>query len=595
MKILPRDGRARIVVALVLLLPAAVLSPRPGAVVAQQPVFTADVDLVRLHVAVLDREGRPVLDLRPEEFRVLDGGREAEVSVLLGPEETALDVALVLDLSNSMRWQEGRTRAERLIATLSPRDCVFLLGFSSRVGGSLWAAPGDRALREALLNAEAFGGTALHDAVLVALTELDRSMRGPTLRGSTTAPLNPDLGGTTVRRSGGGTCPVSTPTEIAVRRRALVLVSDGMDSTSRAGLDDVRVTAALAELPIFPVRLPVDPGRGGRGRRGMAGVDGVAVLELLAETTGGAVVESDGAGYERLVALLRGTWVVGYRAATPPPRSRLVGERCAVRVEVDRPGVTVLHRPARLGSVFDDAAARQYVAEAAGFLDEGLVDAADAALSRALALDPEYAPAWHLRALAQAAAGRFEEALEDALRAVRLGPGAPDRHELAMRLALELNRGDLAWEQAVRAAQAGIDLDPYRDALAAAAPSPDDLEARLAAPRVAVARPYVEATHPLLDAGTEIVVRAMRRALGDAPELALVADPTLADFVVSVRARDVDLEPPHALTGTVRVTDRGGEVRYAGTLNVRDLESSEEVDREAAAHVRGLSPRISPR
>jgi len=252
----------------------------------------------------------------------------------------------------------------------------------------------------------------------------------------------------------------------------------------------------------------------------------------------------------------------------------------------------VLHRPARLRMLADPAAARQYVAEAAAFLDQGLPDAGDAALARALAADPEYAPAFHLRALSRAERGDLEAAFDDALRATDLGPGVADRHQLAMRLALTLERPDLAWAQAIHAAQAGIELGDVRDELEALASPPADLNARLQAPRVAVARPYVESTNPLLDGGTEIVARAMRRAIAGSPELALIADPTLAEFVVSVRARTVSLDPPHALSGTVRVASRGGEVRYAGTLNVRDLELGSEVTREMASHVRQMRSRL---
>jgi VWFA-related protein len=579
---------------------ACVALVEPAAAQEPRPVFASDVELVTLNLSVLDSAGRPVTDLRLEEISVREGDRELALAILLSPEQTPLDIALALDLSNSMRWREGRQRAQSLIDTLGVDDCLFLLGFSSRVGGSLWAQASDPGVDEALLNAEAFGGTALYDAIRVALTELDRSTSGATLRGSTTGALNPDLGGTAVRRVRDGVCPAVLRPGDVPRRRALVLVSDGVDSTSRSAFDDVRVAAAVAGVPVFPVRLPSDAFPGGRGRgprRGPgAGPDGAAILGELAAITGGQVVDSDTAGYERLVSLLRGSYLIGYHpAAEAAPRSRLTRGREPVTVDVSRPGTTVLHRPARFRGAVDPAVAQQYVAQAASFLDEGLDDAAAAALDRALAADPEYAPAYHLRALAYAQEEDLERALDNALRAADLGPGVADRHELAMRLALDSERSEIAWEQAVFAGQAGLDLTPYEASLSAGSSPPADLAARLAAPRVAVARPYVESTNPLLDGGTEIVSRAMRRALSAAPGLALVADPTLADFVVTVRARSVALDPPHALVGTIRVSSRAGSVAYAGTLNVRDLEQGPEVRREIEMHVREMADDLTER
>ena len=241
-----------------------------------RPAFDANVELVTIGVSVLDEDGVPVANLEAADFRITEDGIAREAALLLTPDATPLDIALVVDLSNSMSDNEWRRRASEFFEALAGHDCAFLLGFSTDVGGSVWGPPDDERLHAALRETEAVGGTALFDALLIGLRELEQSGSGGTLRGAARGALNPEARGTAaVRGRANNPCPASIPAgrendPTYARRKAVVVVSDGIDSTSTSTADDVLMAAELTGIPIFPVNLGgSDRGArrgGGRGR-----------------------------------------------------------------------------------------------------------------------------------------------------------------------------------------------------------------------------------------------------------------------------------------------------------------------------------------
>ena len=127
----------------------------------QQPVFGVDVTLATISVGVLDGNGVPVTGLTAADFIVREEGQEREVGLTLTPSGAPLDIALVLDLSGSMARTPWRQRATGFLLSLNPRqDCVFLMGFSSGVGGSIWGRPNDSSMVDTINQTRTGGGTA---------------------------------------------------------------------------------------------------------------------------------------------------------------------------------------------------------------------------------------------------------------------------------------------------------------------------------------------------------------------------------------------------------------------------------------------------
>ena len=186
-------------------------------------VFRADVELVLHHVAVLDDEGGPVTGLKVSDFRVYEDGVRQEIALFLSPQNSPLDVALLLDSSTSLLpfGVTVRRAAKTFLSSLEIEDCVFLLPFNEDVAGGTWGRALDPRLQGVVDRIVMHGGTALYDALLAGLQGLDA---GRAVAAS--GPLEP-------RGCGSATAAVDSDQTaipaLLTRRRAVVLLTDGAD------------------------------------------------------------------------------------------------------------------------------------------------------------------------------------------------------------------------------------------------------------------------------------------------------------------------------------------------------------------------------
>ena len=110
---------------LALLLLAPLQAPRP-------PTFSVGVENVSVDVLVT-RGGRPVEDLRAQDFALTDNGVPQQVEVL-DRSTTTVDAVLVLDVSSSVRGERLaalRQAAHAFVGALWPADSVTLLAFAT--------------------------------------------------------------------------------------------------------------------------------------------------------------------------------------------------------------------------------------------------------------------------------------------------------------------------------------------------------------------------------------------------------------------------------------------------------------------------------
>jgi Ca-activated chloride channel family protein len=150
-----------------LLVPAALATARTD---AQQPVFSARVDTVRVDVDVR-RNGRPVPGLGAADFDVLDNGVPQKVD-LMAASAAPIDVVLVLDGSDSLDAKERAhltAAGATIIDALQPGERAALVTFSDRVAiRSLFSSdPG--ALKALVAAPTPAGDTALNDAAHAAM------------------------------------------------------------------------------------------------------------------------------------------------------------------------------------------------------------------------------------------------------------------------------------------------------------------------------------------------------------------------------------------------------------------------------------------
>jgi len=100
---------------------------------------------------------------------------------------------------------------------------------------------------------------------------------------------------------------------------------------------------------------------------------------------------------------------------------------------------------------------------------------------------PDLAPAFFYAGVALGRLERYNEAYDYLVRAADLDPGNGQIHQMACVAAVRGQRLEESWEQAILAAQGGVDMSGIFAQLENAGPPPDDFETRMAAPQVFVA------------------------------------------------------------------------------------------------------------
>ena len=211
----------------------------------EKPQYTirSDVRLVLLDVGVKNPHGGFVAGLTAANFRVFDNGRPQPITVF-DSGDAPVTVGILLDESSSMANKRGGVIAAALslIGQSNPRDQVSILHFNENVQrglpDSMLFSDNIDQLRAALSRALPQGRTALYDAVILALEQLELGRAG---------------------------------------RKTLVLISDGEDTASTHKRRDMVELVERSLATIYTIGLidPDDPDRN------------PGVLEQLAHISGG--------------------------------------------------------------------------------------------------------------------------------------------------------------------------------------------------------------------------------------------------------------------------------------------------------------------
>ena len=184
--------------------------------VSEGDVVRVETQLVTVPAVVTDRTGHPLTALRAENFVVFEDGK-AERVTNFATTEAPFEIALLLDTSGSTREELGliRDAANAFINALRPGDRVAVIAFNNAPGNGapmavvevLAPVTDDRnALRRAIENLGTSNGTPFYDALGRVADQLFRDPPRPEIRG----------------------------------RRAVVALTDGVDSTSDSGYEDAR-------------------------------------------------------------------------------------------------------------------------------------------------------------------------------------------------------------------------------------------------------------------------------------------------------------------------------------------------------------------
>jgi len=154
---------------------AAIITAAFAPAIAQQPTFSVRSETVRVDALITDR-GRPVRDLRPDDFELLDSGVPQQIA-FVNFEELPLTVTMALDVSVSIspeKLRHLRDGGHAVLENLKPQDEASLLTFADEVTLREPLTSMTDRLRPALdglqPSDQTFAGTALIDACYTAMT-----------------------------------------------------------------------------------------------------------------------------------------------------------------------------------------------------------------------------------------------------------------------------------------------------------------------------------------------------------------------------------------------------------------------------------------
>ena len=293
---------AFLAVASTALVPARAQAPRT-------PSFGTGIEIINLNLSVTDARSNFVVDLAQPDFAVFEDGIRQDLS-LFTHENLPISLVVMIDCSASMedKLTTAQAAAVRFTKTLRPQDLAQIVQFNDRAT-TLQPFTNDLdALDTAIRKTEASGPTALHNALYVALKDLMRDKKAAELR-----------------------------------RRAIVLLSDGEDTASLVTDDQVIELAKKSEINIYAISIrqnrPQD-----RMRQAFSQAE--YLVNTLTRETGGRAYFPTSLGeldqvYDRIAEELRTLYSIGYVSSN----ARRDGKwrRIVVRVP-EREGLTIRHK-----------------------------------------------------------------------------------------------------------------------------------------------------------------------------------------------------------------------------------------------------------
>ncbi len=267
-------------------------------------VFRAAVEMVSLNVTVTDQKQHYLTDLESKDFVVFEDGAKQDITYF---NRTTLPIALslLIDTSASMeqRLATAQDAAIGFARKLRPQDLAQVVDFDTRVKILQNFTSDASSLETAIRGTSAGGSTSMYNALYISLKELVK---------------------------------IQAKSDDEVRRRAVVLLSDGEDTSSLVTFEEVLDLAKRSATTIYAIGLQSREASLARGFR-----EAEFVLRQLSQETGGRAffpqrAEDLAAVYGEIADELASQYVLGY-ASTNPRRD---GAWRRLSVQVGRQGTT---------------------------------------------------------------------------------------------------------------------------------------------------------------------------------------------------------------------------------------------------------------
>jgi Ca-activated chloride channel homolog len=267
-------------------------------------------DLVLVPVLVTDSMDRPVMGLEKERFKLFDGKVEQVISHFAS-EDVPVSVGLVFDCSGSMgrKLQTSREAVGEFLRIANPEDEFFLVEFADRAQLVTGFTNRIEDIESRLLFTQSKGQTALLDAIYLSVQQMKRATH---------------------------------------TRKAILIISDGGDNSSRYSMREVKSYVREGDVQIYSIGI-LEP-MSSRGYS-MEEQNGPILLDEIAHETGGRMFEVHDLNSMRDTAAkigeaLRNQYVLGFA----PTAVQHDGKYHKIQIKVDSPkGVPSLHATFRSG------------------------------------------------------------------------------------------------------------------------------------------------------------------------------------------------------------------------------------------------------
>jgi Ca-activated chloride channel homolog len=263
-------------------------------------IISVDSSIVVLNASITDAAGKAVSGLAQTMFRIFEDGVEQEIR-LFQAEETPFAAVILLDTSGSMetRVSLARSAAIQFLQGLRIDDHAAIFNFDSKVE-IVQDFSNSRDMRDRIFDLKAGGMTVLNDAVFKAAELLSQREE---------------------------------------KRKAIVVLSDGVDTMSRKSAEKALNAALSAGAAIYTVDMS-GLNTGGLDRRQNQGV-----LKNFAEKTGGRFIATPGgiamrSAFRQIVEELGVQYTVAYQ----PVNTKKDGKWRSIDLRVSRPNLIVRTR-----------------------------------------------------------------------------------------------------------------------------------------------------------------------------------------------------------------------------------------------------------
>jgi Ca-activated chloride channel homolog len=288
--------------------------PAPASQPTQRPSFRGGVDVVSLNVTVTDQSRNFVTSLEQGDFVVFEDGVKQDVTYF-NKSQLPVALSLLIDTSASMedKLRLAQEAAIGFTRRMKPDDITQVIDFDNRVS-ILQQFTSDRpALEHAIRQTVPNGSTSLHNAIYISLKELKK-----------------------VRANSSGD----------VRRQAIVVLSDGEDTSSLVPFEEVLDLAKRSEVIVYTI------GIRGRdlGARGFPEAE--FVLKQFAQETGGRAFFPTGATeldaiYAQIADELAAQYALAYSSRNP----RRDGQWRRIVVRTTKPALAARTKQGYFGPV----------------------------------------------------------------------------------------------------------------------------------------------------------------------------------------------------------------------------------------------------